>query len=305
LAALQYTNPGLVATPGIQAFRVMSVLKAQNAVFRRGDFLQNVTTGSIVFPSPQGSMATTTPTAAVTTGTTTSSGAPAQFYYYYYTYTGSSNESLPSAEGTIYVPAGYEGTITVPSAGAPAAATGWSLYVGLVQGNEWQQVTGTGLGSAATIPYPLTNSIGANRAANDAHTNILGLAVDDYDVYYAPNQGSPGTSNRSPFGIDVTAPPSGFLEQYQAKVWLLSAGQRFEMSVLQPYPVAQFGTFGLLYESTGGANAFVADNTQTDKPLTYVGKVQGPTNPTYDSVGTNGDTGWRGIFTIASTAVLF
>ena len=305
MATLQYTNPGLVATPGIQAFRVMSVLKAQSAVFRRGDLLKNVTTGTITFPSPQGSMAAIALTAAVTTGTTSSSGAPAQFYYYYYTYAASIERiTLPSAEGS-YLRCGWPGG---DHHGSHSRGSRGGNVVDPVRWPrrrtvEWQQVTGTSLGSAATIPYPLTNSVGANRCATNDNSNILGIAVDDYDVYYAPNNGSAGTSNRSPFGMDVTTPPSGFLEQYQAKVWLISNGQRFEMSVVQPYPVAQFGTLGINYESAVGA--FAADNSQSNKPLTLVGKVQGPTNPTYDSVGTNGDIGWRGIFTIASSAVLF
>jgi hypothetical protein len=291
----------MVGVAGKQAFNVLSVPLAQSAIFRRGDILANVTTGTIAFPNPNGSIATVAPTAAVTIGSTTASGTPRQVLYGYYTYAGAGSiESLTSAEFNITNSSGNNATVTVPSAGAPAAATSWTLYVGLIEGGEWQQVTGTSLGSAATVPYPLTNSVGANRAATNASGNILGIALDDYDVNYTdPNW---RFSNRAPFGADSSGPPMEALEQYMAKVYTLGGNQPFDMSVVQAYPIASGATGGLLYSTT--YNAFAFDTSQSNKILTYRLKVSGPTNPTYDSVGTAGDTGWRGQFYFNSGLVL-
>lgn len=297
---LAYVNPGLIGKNGVQAWPSASVFPAQNAIWRRGDFLAKSTTGTPAFPAPLGTLLNVTPTAPVTISSTSASGTPQQTLYGYYTYTGSSSaESQPSAEFFIYNSAGNNATVTVPTAGAPAAATGWTLYVGLVSGGEWSQVTGTSLGSPATVPYPLTNSVGANRATTNASGSILGIAVDDYDVYYQSLNAR--FSNRAPFGIDSSGPPMQAEEQYAAKIFTLT-GEQFNMSVVQPYPIAQFATGGLLYSAT--YNAFAFDTSQSNKILTYVGKVFGPTNPTYDSVGTNGDTGWRGVFTFNAGLLL-
>lgn len=286
--------PSLVGKPGISFYDMSAGLPAQNALWRRGDILAQVTTGTLTNPNPNGSLATDVPTAAVTIGSTASAGAPAQFYYAFYTYIGSSSiESLPSAEFPVAVAAGTKGTITVPSAGAPSGATDFALYVGLVPGGEWQQVASTALGSAATIPYPLTNSVGLNRAATDASANIAGLALDDFDVTYAPTPPNAAqVSNRSIFGVDMTAPPVGYLEQYEG-FFVKAGNQTFEMSLLQPYYTSLLQTTaGLYYSST--YNAFAVDTSQSNKILTIVGKSYGSQNPNYgEPLGNVGDSGAR------------
>jgi hypothetical protein len=284
---------------------MQSVFPTQNAIFRRGDFLQNITTGTLTQPAPTGTLATVTPSVSptiVNSGVVLAT-ATKQVYFAYYTYQGTATESLPSAEFLIVNSNGYQATVTVPAAGAPAAATGFNLYVGLVSGGEYQQVAATALGSAATVPVPLTNVAGANRAATNASTNIFGLAVDDYDVTYS-NSVAANFTNRAPFGADVSGPPMGFYEQYQTKVIPLSAGLQFEMSLLQAWtPALAFTTVGISYQTA--YNTFAADNTQSNKILTIQGKVQGPnTNPNFEDVGGLLDTGARVIVAVTTTSAL-
>jgi hypothetical protein len=309
--ALAILPPSLIARAGVQSYNLGSVFEAPGAIFRRGDFLQKVTTGTITNVAPTGSISAVVPTAAPTVSSTGSavSGTPITYYYAYYTYTnsGGSIESQPSPEFLIVNASGYKATVTVPVAGSPAAGQYFNLYVGLYPGTEVQQVAATALGSAATVPVPLTNSVGANRltaggTAVSAAT-VFGLAVDDYDVTYAPK--SPVQfDNRSPFGIDTSTPPLGSYEQYQTKVVPLSAGLQFEMSLLQAWtPGLLYTTCGVSYQTA--YNTFAADNTASTAFLTIQGKVGGNTfNPTYDDQGGFLDTGARVIVSVTTTSVL-
>ena len=303
--ALPILPPSLIARPGVYSYNLQSVFPTQNAIFRRGDFLQNIVTGTLVQPAPAGALAAITPTV---TPTIVNSGvalatATKQVYFAYYTYQATGTESLPSAEFLVVNSNGYQATVTVPVAGAPAGATGFNVYVGTVQGGEYQQVAGTALGSAATIPVPLTNFAGANRSISNPATNIFGLAVDDYDVSYTNNVAA-NFSNRAPFGADVSGPPMGFYEQYQTKVIPLSAGLQFEMSLLQAWtPALTFTTVGISYQAA--YNTFAADTSQSNKILTIQGKVQGPnTNPNFEDVGGFLDTGARVIVAVTTTSAL-
>jgi len=303
-STLAILPPSLIGKPGIQAFNIKGAFEAQGADFRRGDFLQNVVTGTLTQPAPTGALAAVVPTVApvIVANGTALTGAAKTVYVAYYTYEASGTESLPSAEFFVVNTPGFEATVTVPAAGAPAAATGFNLYVGLYTGTEQQQVATTALGSAATVPIPLTNYAGANRAATNATTNIFGLAVDDFDVYYQ-NGTAYSFSNRSPFGADVSGPPMGFYEQYQTKVIALSGGQQFVMSLLQAWtPALLYTTCGIVYETA--YNTFAADTTQSNKILTIQGKVQGTTNPQFDDVGANFDTGARVIVAVTTTSAL-
>lgn len=294
--ALPYVAPSLIPQAGVQTVPIRTTNIAPYAVWRRGDFLRLQTAGSLVYPNPNGTLATTTPTATPTIGTTSSSGAPAQHLVAFYTYLdGSGGESLPSQEFSLYAPVGFENTVTVPTAGAPSAAADFALYVGTVNGQEWQQVASTALGSAATVPYPLTNYNGANRAATNQSTNIIGLAADDFDVTYArlASGGDPGAgySNRALFGNDETQPPSGSYEQYQGYYYSLS-GLTFEINLVQAWNYGLLQTTaGLLYSAS--YNTFAADTSQSNKVLTIVGKASGLDNPNYESLGDVGDTGAR------------
>jgi hypothetical protein len=304
VAVLTYYPPSLVGKGGIQFFNMASGFEAQNAAFRRGDFLVNSTTGSITSPSPTGSLATTVPTQlpVVTPNNASSTNNSVQTLYAYHTYYGSGTESLPSAEFTIVNNVGYAAAVSVASSGAPSAATGWNLYVGLVPGGEWQQLTNQSFGPNVAIPYPLTNSVGWNRGATNLSTNLVGIAVDDFDVQF---HSGPAASfkNTSPFGADVSGPPMGFYEQYQTKVYTLGGGQRFEISLVQAwYPGLLYSTCGLQYNTAAGC--FVADTSQSNKILTIVDKVQGAYNPTYASEGTVGDTGARVVCAVTTSSAL-
>jgi hypothetical protein len=232
--------------------------------------------------------------------------------YAFFTYTIGSVESLPSPEFTVTNTAGYRAAVNISSTvGVPAGATGYNIYVGTREGVEWQQNptlgTPVALGTKTTLVYPLANSVGANRAStNSVGTStapLLGLANDDYDVFYS--QGNAVFNNRAPFGVDVSGPPMGFPEQYRAKITALSGGQQFEMSLYQPWTGQLYQPAGIQYIpfSGGSGGCFVADTSQSNKILTIIDKVQGPTNPAYDDVGVNSDTGARVICQINGTGV--
>jgi hypothetical protein len=155
--------------------------------------------------------------------------------------------------------------------------------------------------------YPLANSVGANRAstnsAGTATAPLLGLANDDYDIYYTQNL----FTSRAPFGVDVSGPPMGFPEQYRAKVTALSGGQLIEIALLQPWTGQTFAQAGLNYQAAAAGTSggcFIADTSQTNKILTIIDKVQGPINPGYEDVGQNSDIGARVVCSINNNAVL-
>jgi hypothetical protein len=297
--ALTLVPPSLVGVPGFeQPFNLDFIACSPYAVFRRMDILQQQTTGSLTNPNPNGTLVAVQPTPILLSYLTqsASAGAAATKYYVFYTYTGAaSTESLPSAEYILQVPAGQGFTLTIPSAGAPANATGFSTYVGVVPGGEFQQVSATALGSAATIPNPLTNYNGVIQAATNVATNVVGFAESDYDVAYAPRAGQPGPgySNRELFGLDASTPPLGWLEQYQCSYYKVNANQQiFEASLVQAWSPTLIGTTAGILLSTA-ANCHAIDTSQSNKIVTIVGKVQGPDNPTYGSVGDYLDTGAR------------
>ncbi len=235
-------------------------------LFRAGDFIALATTGTLTYPAPSGSIAAVQPQATPTVTLTTSGSAGAQVYYWFYTYEAAGPiESLPSAWYVLVVPAGQVATITIPAAGAPAAATNFNLYIGFAPYVAWQQVAATALGSAATVPNPLTNFQGAQRAATNASGNIIGLVLDDYDVLYQQGVAQAITTNRRLFGADQTQFDP---EQYQVKYAKLTNSQPFIISVIQPFNAGMIGsTFGLNYTSQG---VFALDNTQSNKLVTVI-----------------------------------
>lgn len=299
MAALTLVPPSLVGQPGAnQPFNLDFISASPYAVFRRMDILAQATTGSLTNPNPNGSISAIVPpaiTSSIVAPTVTGSSAAARFIMFY-TYVGAGSiESQPSPEYVLTLAAGTTYTLTVPTAGAPAAATDFNTYIGVISGGEFQQVAGTALGSAATIPNPLTNYNGVIQAATNASANIVGFAESDYDVTYAPRAGAtgPGYSNRDLFGIDATQPPLGYLEQYQASYYKLNANQQlFEASLVQGWYPSLIGTTAGILLSTA-ASCHAVDTSQSNKIITIVGKVQGPDNVAYGSVGDVGDTGAR------------
>ena len=293
---LQPVPVSLLLPAGKEAQNQRVTYPKPGAVWRRGDFLALATTGTITNPAPNGTgFVGFQPTSVPTNGVTASSGAPAQLVYYFYTYTDGTHETLPSATYPIYVPAGDEGTVTVAADGNyPAGTTDFILYAGPLPGGNgpWQQVASTALGSAATIPYTLTNNIGATRAATNASASIIGYAVNDFDVTFANYQYTglqAGYTQRALFGQDQSGPVGVGYEQYQGYYIQLS-NIPFVISLVQPYYSSLFqATAGLLYNTT--YQCFQADTSQSNKILTIVGKF-GQSNPnnSFDPVGGEGDT---------------
>jgi hypothetical protein len=301
VAAYALTPPSLQGSAGVQSFNQKAYALAQGAIFRRMDFVVEATTGTITTPDPNGSLASVVPTAVPTIALSTSAGAAGGVFSAYYTYTGSASiESQPSAGFYIVIPPGKAATVTVPSAGAPAAATDFSLYAGLIPGYEVLQVSGTALGSAADFPQPLTNYRGINRAASNANSQIVGLALDDFDCNFT-NGTAYAQTNRSLFGADVTGPPAGFSEQYKAYVIKLQSPQQIEMSLIQAwYPSLAGSAIGITYSTE--YDTFGADTGATAIG-SIVGKAAGANNPNYDSQGGVGDTGARVVVQITSGLV--
>ena len=241
-----------------------------SAVFHAGDLLQLITVGTLTYAIPLGSGLAFQPTVAPTIATSSSGSAGLAILYGFYTYTdgSTSNVSLPSPWFAFAVPAGQVATVTVPTAGAPSWATDFALYLGYNPYQAWQQVLNTALGSAATVPNPLTNYQGAGLSANNPSANILGLAQDDWDVLYQSGPAFSMTGNKSLFGADVTSLDP---EQYQIKFTKLggSPSQRFVISLLQPFNSGVLNqTAGIVYSTT--QNVFYLDTTQSNKVVTIV-----------------------------------
>jgi len=270
------------------------------AIWNRGDILVLASTGSITNPAPSGatlSIFTPSTVPTVNPAASTSSANPAELLYGYYVLTDSTGnlQSQPSPEFVINVTAGFTASVTVAAdSNYPAAATKFDTYVGPLPGGNgpWQQVKGTTIGSAATVPaWPLTNNTGANRAATNASGSFIGYAVNNVNVTYANTQGigaQSGTSLRALFGADQSGPIGVGYEQYQGYYIDLS-NVSLVISLVQAYADSVINTTaGLLYNTT--YQCFQADTSQSNKVLTITGKFGQPNaNPGFDPVGTLGD----------------
>jgi hypothetical protein len=275
---LNYCRPSLVdgynqGSPVItRAYPVPPFAGVAAALFRAGDFLVLSTTGTLTYPAAPANWAVgVQPSAVPTVAYTTTGTANQRTLYYYYTYTDGTYETLPSPWFTLPMPQGTTATITVPTAGAPGSATEFNLYMGYNPYQAWQQVAGTSLGSAAAVPTgnALTNYQGAIRSGNDPSANILGLALDDYDILFTnigEATGAATYANQTLFGPDMTSLDP---EQYQVKYAKMggSPAQRFVISCEQPSP-GLFATAGLVYSST--QNVFYLDTSQSNKIVTIV-----------------------------------
>lgn len=275
---LNYCRPALVdgynqGSPVVaRAYTIPLFTGVAAAQFRAGDFLILSTAGTLVYPAAPANWAvgiqpSVVPTVAYTvTGTTN-----ARTLYYFYTYTDGTYETLPSPWFTLPMPQGNTATITVPTTGAPASATDFYIYVGYNPYQAWQQASETALGSAAAVPTgnALTNYQGAVRSGNDPSANILGLALDDYDILFTNIGQATGAgtfSNALLFGPDMTSLDP---EQYQVKFAKMggSPSQRFVISCLQPTP-GLYSTAGLVYSAT--QEVFYLDTSQSNKIVTIV-----------------------------------
>lgn len=239
-------------------------------LFRAGDFLAVSTTGSLTSPAPAGALKAVIPTAVPVITIATGGTGIGTNLYGFYTYTdGASSESLPSGFFQVKIASGSQFTVTVPSAGAPAAAVDFNVYLGYAPFSAFQQTTATALGSATgNLNGTLTNFTGCKRAATNASANILGIALDDYDVLYEQGNATTISGNQRVYGADLD---NFDPEQYQVKFAKLVNGQKFTMSILQAFNNGLIQTtFGLNQTTQGGEPIFIADNAQSNKILTCI-----------------------------------
>lgn len=309
MAVLPAKGPAIKGVPGIDSPLPNSYFLAQGATWREAAIGQLITTGTTTGTTlavSSGTLANVagpvfaTPvsinsTAAVTNGNITITGvvsaaAPAAIFYVYTTYTyAGPNESLPGPEFIVNVAAGFTFSVNVLAAGAPATATNFAVYVSTYEGGELlQQATKvtTALGTAFTIPFPLTNSVGVNKAPTNATGNIVGIGMHDSQSLWATGVGggftAGGISNL--LGAWMPPPPLGPVDPAQALFTSLVNEQPFEICLLQPWTNALIGTTaGITLDASGW---HVADTSQTNKVLTIQGKAVGVAS----DVGNPGDT---------------
>jgi hypothetical protein len=290
--------PKWKAVGGITSPQTAQVYPAENATFRDGDILLNVTTGAIVVPTGGtaasftnatgantpgpflGPLATSQPSAfnvgstaalvqgAVTVTGVASAGAPARTLFGVVTYTiTAATESQNSQPFIINLQPGFTATINVAAAGAPAGATTYTVYLGFLPNTWARQFTVITLGTATgNILNPLTNSVGANRASAGSSTGIIGVADVDSDAYYGGQQGATAggsqfTGKRGLFGATQSYGPGWTNDPFALPITKLQSGL-LEMSLVQPFNNTLFNAaVGLNIDSTTGY--FVADTSQT------------------------------------------
>lgn len=299
MATIQYTPPRLVGTGNIKEPKPFTVIPTQNAAWRAGDILVQATTGAITNPPSVGSgglaSAAAPAASAITISTTAVSGAPIATYYGVVTYTGSSAESVASAPFIVNCAAGQVPSITVASAGAPGAATGFSSYIGIFPGQYFRQNAAVSLGSAANCTYPLTNCLGANRAATNMSANILGIAQSSVDATFFAGIGGAISAgqNSSQLGSTNTVAPLIPSDAALLYVTGLGYGQYVELNLNQNTALTinlLNSTAGLTLDASSGI--FTVDPSQSNKVFTITefrqGVYQGPT-----ASGTFGDLGAR------------
>lgn len=293
MATLTYREPSFVGSPNIREPFPVPFQLAQNAVFRRGDILVLQTTGAITNPPNPGTgslSGVAGPLAsAVTIVGTAAANAPATTYFIYVSYSAAGPlESLPSQLFVFNAKPGQVPQVTVASAGAPAAATGFHTYIGLVPDATPRQdatAAGTALGSAFTGPFPLTNYIGAAEGATNLSGNILGVAQHASNENYYDGYGgsfTAGTPN-SGLGATNTIAPLTPTEAPLAYIITLDNGTLFEFNLNVAsggWQNSLIGTqAGLTLDATTGW--WTVDTTQTNKVCKIVdhrpGVYIGPT----------------------------
>jgi len=273
--AVPYIMPRVFGVPGVDSPTIANYQKAQNAAFKAGDFLALVTTGTIVNPNPNGSIAAAAgpviPSvigSPVTVSQVVTAGAVAQTYYYILTYIGAAAiESLPGVEFLVSSAAGHTPRINVSNIGAPVGATGVAVYVGLMPGSEAQQSASVAFGVNFDLPATLTNYQGVNQATTNQAANIVGLALHGSDAVWATGVGGSSTAgaNRNLLGVTANPPPIGGPENFGVNVVKLLASQPLVMSLVQPY-YNNITAVGLLLDTVSGK--FVLDSSQSNKIFT-------------------------------------
>ena len=236
--------------------------------WRNGNVLKSVTTGTVVAPNPNGSLAAfngpvavsnASQLSVVTVGTSAVAGAPARTYWMAVSYTdGAGVESQPSPLLPFGCPAGFVPTVTVSAAGAPGVAIDFNLYAGLFPRTWFRQVLNTALGATATLAYPLTNYVGVVPTVAGDSANIVGFASSAFDQVFDPLSGFPG--RRNPYGATMsTAPNMG-----QNAIFPVEKCQvgTFELNMIQPYTGQIGAAVGLNIDAVSGLPVWDTAQTQ-------------------------------------------
>jgi hypothetical protein len=273
--AVPYVMPRVFGTPGINSPTLANYQKAQNAAFKAGDFLALVTTGTIVNPNPNGSIAAAPGPimpnvigSPVTITNVATANAVAATYYIILTYVGAGSiESLPSVEYLFSSPAGFTPNIVVTAVGSPVGSTGTGTYIGLVPGSEAQQAASTNFTVAYHQAITLANYQGVNQATTNQAANIVGLALHGSAAVWATGVGGSSTAggNANILGVTANPPPIGDPGNFGVVVVKLLASQPLVLSLVQPY-YNNITSVGLLLDTVSGK--FVADSSQSNKIFT-------------------------------------
>jgi hypothetical protein len=313
MAVLAFFEPQIAGLPGNSAPIVTPYIPAQNAAFRRGDFIQIVNTqgaGTLAFPSgglgalatfagvnpgqsfQLSSAASTFTVNGVTVSGVASGTAPALTYYVEVTYTAAGAESLTGQEFVINCAPGVVPSINVATANRPAGATSFAVYAGLYPSSEVLQqatINTTATGTAYTLAYPLVNSQGINRSVTNPAGALVGMALNSSMAdFYSGTGGSFQVNENSLFGATNAQNPLEPNETFLQYVVKFQNSQVIEMSFAQAWSPQYLGTTtGIALDPVTGF--FVASGASSNKLLTIFGAADGV--PSIQ--GGNGDIGKR------------
>jgi hypothetical protein len=233
-----------------------------------GQVLQQVVTGTVTAPNPNGilvnfagpvAFSNAAQLSVVTVTFVATAGAPSLTLWAAVTYTDAGgDESQVSPLLPIGVPAGFTVDISVSAAGAPVGATQFNVYAGLFPRQWFSQVTHTALGGTAVLAYPLTNYAGMIAAPAGASTNLIGMSDSAFDQVFDPLSAFPG--RRNPFGATMSTDPLMGTNALWP-VLKLGAGT-FELNLVQAFSNALIGAaVGLNIDAATGRSVW--DTTQT------------------------------------------
>ena len=317
MALIPYFEPYWSGSGAFTAPVEVGYVKAQGAVWRQGSILVS-SSAAVLVPSgglgtliaaagpisTSGTLTTAGQTIVTTTVTATGSnvvtitavaaaGAAAASYWNQLTFVNTAaNESITGPEFVVNTGPGIIYSVNVSAAGAPAAASNYAVYTGIVPQNEVLQTAtkvGTALGTALTLTSPLAFNKGILQAATNANSNIVGIAVNASDQYFISGPGGATTvNNQSMLGATVSLPPTQPQELYFGYVAKLQNAY-IEMSLIntQAWSPALIGSnFGLTLDATTGF--FVANPAGT-----ACGFIVNGADGVPSIVGTSGDFGKR------------
>jgi hypothetical protein len=232
-----------------------------------GQVLQQVVTGTVTSPNPNGTLllfqgpvafTNAAQLSVVTVTLVAAAGAPSLTLYAAVTYTDAGgDESQVSPLLPIGVPAGFTVSISVSAVGAPVGATQFNVYAGLFPRFWFLQVAHTALGGTAALTYPLTNYAGMLPAPVGAVTNLIGMSDSAFDQVFDPLSGFPG--RRNPYGATMSTDPLMGTNALWPVI-KLGAGT-FELNLVQAFSPALIGAaVGINIDAATGRSVW--DTTQ-------------------------------------------